>query len=269
MNPVLKSVLWWLFAIIFTIVIAAYQRITGPTYPVSGKVTMKGQEIKYKLIRTADNDEDALISIEVPDTSISGILEYKRFKSFDSLTTMPMVRKGTKLECALPKQPAAGKIEYKLYLASGGEKVQLSNEQVVMRFKGTVPVWVLLPHILFMFLAMLFSTRAGIEALIKGRQTYLYAMLTLIFLIPGGLLLGPVVQKYAFGAYWTGWPFGHDLTDNKTALAFIAWLIAVIKLRKNREARGWAIAAALVLLLVYLVPHSVLGSEIDHTQMPK
>jgi uncharacterized membrane protein len=77
------------------------------------------------------------------------------------------------------------------------------------------------------------------------------------------------VQKYAFGAYWTGWPFGHDLTDNKTALAFIAWLIAVIKLRKNREARGWAIAAALVLLLVYLVPHSVLGSEIDHTQMPK
>ena len=31
----------------------------------------------------------------------------------------------------------------------------------------------------------------------------------------GGMILGPIVQKYAFGAYWTGIPFGHDLTDAK------------------------------------------------------
>ncbi len=46
----------------------------------------------------------------------------------------------------------------------------------------------------------------------------------MMLLVLGGFLLGPIVQKYAFGAFWTGWPFGEDLTDNKTAVAVLAWL---------------------------------------------
>jgi len=115
---------------------------------------------------------------------------------------------------------------------------------------------------------MLFSTRAGIASIAKERLTLTYSIITLVLLIGGGLILGPIVQKYAFGAYWTGWPFGHDLTDNKTAVAFIFWAIAVYKLIRNREKRGWALVAAIVLTLVYMIPHSVLGSEIDHTAQP-
>ena len=81
----------------------------------------------------------------------------------------------------------------------------------------------------------------------------------------GGMILGPIVQKYAFDAYWTGWPFGHDLTDNKTLIAFIAWIIAYLRLRKNRNNRGWAIAASVILLLVYLIPHSMFGSQLDYS----
>jgi len=171
----------------------------------------------------------------------------------------------------MPKQPAAGKIEYTISLKGKNEIVPLSDHPIVMRFKGPVPMIILLPHILLMFLAMLFSTRAGIEALRNGNKTYLYALFTLIFFIPGGLILGPIVQNFAFGAYWTGWPFKGlfhfgDMTDNKTALAVLGWLVAVIKLRKNPSARGWAIAAAIILLAVYLIPHSMFGSEIDYTQ---
>ncbi len=294
MSSGTKSVLWWIFAIIFTIGIATYQRMTGPTYPVSGKAVVNGNLVKYKLIRTAENDKDATMSITVPDTSVSGTIVYKRYKSNDSLSKLPLFRSidtsydasfanlwslvthkprtyqlNPDLKFLMPKQPAAGKIEYSISLNGKSEVVKLSEKPVVMRFKGPVPLLVLLPHILLMFLAMLFSTRAGIEALIKGKRTYLYALLTLIFFIPGGLILGPFVQKFAFGAFWTGWPFGHDLTDNKTALAVLGWLVAVIKLRKNPSARGWAIAAAIILLAVYMVPHSVLGSEIDYTQQVK
>jgi len=269
MSGTMKSTLWWIFAIFFTAGIASYQRMTGPTYPVHGKAIVNQQEIKYKLIRTAENDKDAPIRITVPDNSVSGIISYKRYKSNDTLTHAALVREGENLVYMMPKQPAAGKIEYSVSLSNAKETVKLTENPVVMRFKGPVPLFVLLPHILLMFLAMLFSTRAGIEALIKGKRLYLYALLTLIFFIPGGLLLGPLVQKFAFGAYWTGWPFGHDLTDNKTALAVLGWVVAVIKLRKNPSARGWAIAAAIILLAVYLVPHSVLGSEIDYTQQPK
>jgi hypothetical protein len=115
-----------------------------------------------------------------------------------------------------------------------------------------------------MFMAMLYSTRTGIEALRKGDKTKNYTLITLSLLTAGGMFLGPVVQKYAFGALWTGWPFGQDLTDNKTLVAFLAWLVAYLRLRKNSTNRAWVVAAAIILLMVYLIPHSMFGSELDY-----
>ncbi len=45
-----SSIFWWVFSVIFTLAIAYYQRTTGPTYPVRGKITINNQEIKYKLL---------------------------------------------------------------------------------------------------------------------------------------------------------------------------------------------------------------------------
>lgn len=290
----LKSTFWWIFAIVFTLVAAQYQKMTGPTYPVNGNKMLGNQNIVYSLIRTAENDRDARITIKVPDTAISGTIVYKRYLSNDSLTSAPMFRSvdtayehnlsnlwklithkprtfsiDTNLVFMMPKQAAAGKMMYKIELAKGSDQVTIGSKKddfVVMRFKGPVPINILLPHILCMFLGLLFSTRTAIEALIRGARTYRYAIWTLIFLIPGGLILGPIVQKYAFGAYWTGWPFGHDLTDNKTIVMVIVWVLAALKLRKDPTNRIWPVAAAFIVLIVYLIPHSLLGSEIDHTK---
>jgi hypothetical protein len=272
MNSKLKSILWWGFAIIFTVVMAHYQKRTGPTYPISGTVKLNEKEYKYILIRTAEYEGDAEIALAVPDTSVSGSITYKRFKSDDALSTVPLLRKNDTLYFMMPKQPAAGKMMYEIELVTGNEKVKLNagnDEFVVMRFKGAVPLYILIPHILMMFLGLLFSTRTAIEALINGARTYKLALWTLGFLIVGGLILGPIVQKYAFGAYWTGWPFGHDLTDNKTLVMVLVWVFAIFKLRKDPKNKLWPIIAALMVLVVYLIPHSVLGSEIDHTKTLK
>jgi hypothetical protein len=182
----------------------------------------------------------------------------------------------------MPKQAAAGKMMYEVTLSSGNQHVTLKakdDEFVVMRFKGAVPLYILIPHILAMFLGLLFSTRTAIEALIKGARTYKLALWTLGFLIVGGLILGPIVQKYAFGAYWTGWPFADgvsfnlfqmgDLTDNKTLVMVLAWVIAIFKLKKDPSNKFWPVFAAIMVMIVYLIPHSMFGSEIDHTKTPK
>lgn len=282
MNSTLKSTLWWIFAVFFTIAMARYQKMTGPTYPVSGKASLNGKEIKYKLIRTAENDKDAEIALNVPDTSIKGTITYKRYKSHDSLTTASLIRRNDTLFFMMPTQPAAGKMMYEITLSSGSEQVVLKekkDEFVVMRFKGPVPLYILIPHVLAMFLGLLFSTRTAIEAFIGGARTFKLALWTLGFLIVGGLIFGPVVQKYAFGAYWTGWPFADgvsfnlfvmgDMTDNKTLVMVLAWVIAIFKLRKDPKNKFWPAFAAVMVLVVYLIPHSVLGSEIDHTKTPK
>jgi len=262
-----KSLWIWIFAIVFTLVIAVFQRMTGPSYPVTGKVTLHNNEIKFRLPTTSDSKTGEIVKIEANDTKISGKIEYKRFKSKDTLTSIPMKRDGEYLVAVIPPQPAAGKVQYKITLESGTDKAVLSDDWVVIRYKGVVPYSVLFPHILLMFLAMLFSTRAGLEAIFKGFRTYRYSFVTLVTLFFGGAILGPIMQKYAFDAYWTGWPFGHDLTDNKTLVALIFWGIAFYKLSKNKYDRKWAIIAAIILFAVYMVPHSVLGSEIDYSQV--
>jgi hypothetical protein len=75
------------------------------------------------------------------------------------------------------------------------------------------------------------------------------------------------MQKFAFGAFWTGFPFGADLTDNKTMVALIGWIIALIAGRKSKSPRSWYLGAAILLLVVFLIPHSLLGSELDYSEV--
>lgn len=261
-----KSILLWILSFFLMAASAIYQKYTGPTYPTRGKVTINQQEIKYKLLRTWGGDTDAAIKIKVDDNNITGTYKFKRFKSHDEWTEKPLVREDGFLTAFLPNLPPAGKMMYKVVLSNGENQFQLQEQPVVLRYKGEVPMYVLIPHIIFIFLAMMFSTRAGMEALIKGKNIVNYALWTVILLAFAGLFLGPVVQKFAFDAYWTGWPFGGDLTDNKTLAAFILWVVAYFQVRKSPKKWGWVLAASILLFIIYLIPHSMLGSEIDYTK---
>jgi hypothetical protein len=174
-----------------------------------------------------------------------------------------MVLQGAALIGYLPAQPPAGKLEYTVVLLKNDKAYTVNEVPVVIRFKGSVPAFVLIPHILFIFTAQLLSVVAGLFAIYRLRRYKLYGILTIIFLLVGGFILGPVIQKYAFGAYWTGFPFGQDMTDNKVLVALLFWILAVVmNIRKDRPAYAWI--AALVFFLVNMIPHSVLGSELDY-----
>jgi hypothetical protein len=260
-----KNTLIWIFSVIFTLSVAYYQRATGPTYEKRGKVVLNGTTIKYKLIRSAESTGDALLDIKVPDQEVTGTFQYRRFKTLDEWTAYPLLRVEDELVGTLPVQPPAGKLEYYVMLTKGEKSVLLTEEPVVIRFTGAVPKWVLFPHIIIMFTAMMMSTRTLLEAIFRKKGTYTFAWITVVTLFVGGLILGPVVQKYAFGEFWTGWPFGQDLTDNKTLLAWLVWLTALVRLHKNQKNVTWPVIAGVVLLLVYLIPHSMFGSELDYT----
>ncbi|MDZ7392655.1 MAG: hypothetical protein ONB25_07170 [candidate division KSB1 bacterium] len=264
-NPLRDSTLRWLLAVLLTVPFLAFQRRTGPTYPVRGKVELGGASVSYRLPRSASVGADAVVRISVPDTSICGSLSYRRYKSLDAWAETALRREGEFLVGELPEQPPAGKVMYTVTLRKESQTVTLPMQPVVLRFKGKVPVAVLVPHVLFITLAMLFSTRAGVEALARAGQPRRFMLWTIGLFLVGGFILGPVVQKLAFGAFWTGFPFGHDLTDNKTLVAMLGWVAAWKATAGGRKRRGWVIGAALLMVVVYLIPHSLLGSEIDFT----
>jgi hypothetical protein len=273
-----KSILLWLIAFMLTVITAVYQRMTGPTYPVSDEVIISGKIIEYKLDRTHGGDGDHPVEIMVDDEKICGELLWKRYKTDDDFTSVELVRKDGKLTASLPHQPPAGKLIYHIILQKEEEVLKLPQKgEIIIRFKGNVPVAFLIPHIIFIFGAMLLSTRTGLEYFsAKGgyasgvndrKQFKPLTILTFIFVIIGGFILGPIIQYYAFGAFWTGFPFGHDLTDNKILVGFIGWLVALIALYKFKNPNRWIIFASILMFIIFLIPHSLLGSELDYNEL--
>jgi hypothetical protein len=274
----MKRALLWTGAVLLTLASVVYQRMTGPTYPLRGKAFLCGDEIPYRLERSAENTSVYKFKVDAPKPA-SGFVQYMRYKKGDVWKPekgVPMIRQGETLVAPLawPDKedglaPRAGKLAYTVTLFCRQEESRdlTGGKPVIIRFKGPVPAWVLVPHMLVMFLAMLAAVRGGLEALRPEGQTGKYALWTVILLFIGGFIFGPLIQKMSFGDWWTGFPLGFDLTDNKTLIAFVGWLIALLAGGQGRRSRWWVLGAAVLMLVVYFIPHSLLGSELDYTKM--
>ncbi len=255
----------WTLALLVTLTLAVFQRMTGPTHPRRGSVRVAGQKLGFRLPRShggAGGLRVVLPADKLPGAS--AVLQWRLYPGEHPWHELPMTADGGRLTSVIPHQPPAGKVEYRILLKTGDSKVQVPpGRPVVARFKGAVPLAVLLPHILCMFLSMLLATHAFIRVVVGGPAPRATVLLGMLFLMAGGLLLGPMVQHHAFGAYWTGWPYGTDLTDNKTAIAFLAWLPASILALRGRRMGPAVLAGWVVMMGVFLIPHSLRGSQID------
>ncbi|MCX7697290.1 MAG: hypothetical protein N2Z72_06325 [Bacteroidales bacterium] len=258
-----KTWFLWLLAILIGLGIMFFQRLTGPTYPLSLKLSIEGQRLKIKFPRSWTSGQNAKISISSKKLSGQFFIFYRRYKSHDVWQRDTFSYQNGQYVYNLPTLPPAGKMMYSVVYSDGFTEKQLHPEPVILRYKGYVPTWILILHVLMMILSVFYGIRAGLEALIIRKHLVSLSAFATLFLFVGGLILGPVVQYYAFGAFWTGWPFGHDLTDNKTALSLLVWLFALWRLRKHPNNWKVVLIASLVQVAMYFIPHSLLGSELD------
>lgn len=278
----MKKILYWSIAVIITLGSVVYQRATGPTNPKKYTFALNGKEYDIKLVRSLETEvtldeakgDYALlgkvtpmeVTVKEASDSLSMTLFFKRYRSNDTISIVKAIRAGDLFTVMLPSQPPAGKLEYFVEFYDRGNHCSIGYEDnLTIRFKNPVPIWALLPHILLMFVAMLLSTYIGVISFDKKQSTKIPIILLLISLIAGGLIFGPIVQKYAFGEFWTGWPFGKDMTDNKTLAALIVWLAAIWG-NRNKNKRWWYAVAATFMLFIYSIPHSTSGSEYDYSK---
>ena len=262
-----------IIAFVAMFLMASYQRRTGPTWPVPVDETLQGSELSGELIRTQAGDGDARIAVSLADEQVQGEVVWRRYPTQDEWSRLVMVREttdeGSELAAYLPNQPMAAKLEYSVHLFKGNDELTLPHDETaVIRFRRDVPAWVLIPHIVVMFLTLWLVFRAALGAIFGEIGVRRFIPTILGLLLFGGFFLGPLVQKYAFDAWWTGWPFGGDWTDNKTLAALIAWLIAWWICRKWPQLqRAAVLLAAIVMVVVYLIPHSIHGSELEWEAM--
>ena len=266
----MKKFAYWFFAVVITLVLSIYQRMTGPTYPKKLTVELRGESYQMKLPRSGVQ-QDVLVKLPIPEdqshklesdqtTSVPMSLHYRRFPTSDEYTSVDFSLKNGEWQAALPVQPVAGKLQY--YLTIDG-KDYLKDEPVVIRFRNDVPAGILIPHILLMFGAMLLAVYTFL-LVVTGKDYAKWLKLTVGIMFVGGFIFGPLVQHAAFGPWWTGFPYGTDLTDNKTLLSFLFFLaaLATLKWKYNKWVVG---AAVLFMVLIFSIPHSAYGSEYDYS----
>ena len=261
----MKKIWLILIALIITLSAAVYQKMTGPTYPKRIKIEINGKTYKFKLPRSHGGSDSAEVFLPIKDNEVQAVLLFKRYKADEEYTAIPFIRTEKGLIAKLPGQPPAGKLEYYIEIdtATGDKIIMPGKNAVVIRFKGEVPALILIFHVFFMFFAMFYANYAGILAIANKDGFYRAAWIAFGLLFIGGMILGPIVQKYAFGEYWAGVPYGWDLTDNKTLIAFITWIIALL-INWRKRSRVAIIVASLITILIFSIPHSMYGSELNY-----
>ncbi|MDP2359366.1 MAG: hypothetical protein Q8O14_01245 [bacterium] len=282
--------LLWALALLIMFSAIVYQRRTGPTYPRRGEIVVAGESHRYRLVRSQETTREARVLLPAAGGRISGTLYWKRFKREEPWRPVDLCpaadllpglggreqeELADRLVALLPMQPPAGKLEYFIELTTPHGLIRIPEdheEAIVIRYKDPVPGHVLWPHVVLMFFAVLVGMRAGLSALADPGRMRRQAWVALGGMSLGGMVLGPLVQKFAFGHYWTGFPLGRDLTDNKMLVMWLAWILAcsIIGLRaRPREIlnRLIVVLAAVVMTGAYLIPHSMRGSELDYSKL--
>jgi hypothetical protein len=263
----MRTALLWTLAVLLTLFSAVWQRRTGPTHPTSGTTTVAGQAVRWTLERTHKGATPHEVRVSAPD-GVTGSVEWRRHKTDDAWTTVPMGRDGAGLVASLPPHPPAAKLAYRVNVEAGGESMAIpERETVVIRYTGEVPPFVMIPHIVLMLTSMLLSARAGLECFARAPRLRPYTLWTLGILFVGGMVFGPLVLKYAFGFWWSGWPLGNDITDNKTLIALAGWIAATFAVLRLRNPKPWVLGAAVLMFLVFMIPHSLGGTELDWKEL--
>jgi hypothetical protein len=266
-----RAIVIWTVSFVMTLAFLVWQKVSGPTYEVKFAETVAGEQVfSGELLRTHSINGDMPVTVHAPDEAITATVVWRRYPTNDAWESLPMQRDGQVLRATLPRQKMAGKLEYHVEIVRDGRMVRVpEHEAAVARYKGDVPALVLVFHVSCMIIGMFFSTSCGLTALLRGGASLrVLSQLSFLFLLVGGCILGPVVQKYAFDAYWTGWPLGTDWTDNKLAVGALIWLLAAWRCRPARvgvlTGRWWAVAAMIVIFVIYGIPHSIHGSTLDY-----
>jgi hypothetical protein len=155
------------------------------------------------------------------------------------------------------------------------EESNIKPKQLWFRFEGPRSAVLLAGHIVCMFVSFLLMVlvlltvfedvkNRGVRIRL-GKQT-LWATIVLFL---GTFPIGIWLEYQVYATYWTGIPFGHDITDSKALVIFIYWLVMLYLLKGSAlrgdprgdvvgptAARWIAIIGVVLSLALYLVPHS-------------
>lgn len=261
MRSLNLSPFWrWALALVLALAGLFIQRLLSSELPLSLAVDWEGRPVRAELARVHVGPGDQRFMVEGVAGTWTGELIWRPAGGEEAFMRAPLRNLGSLMTGEIPVQPRGRRAEYRLEITGREGTLRLPEHGTVFtRFRGTVPFWVSLSHVLLLALGLLFAMRAGLEALALGEHALSLAGAALFAFLGGGLIAGPLMKHHAYGLLWAGPPFGLDSTDTKTVLVVLAWLLPLVLRARGRRARRWIVLAAALTLAAFLIPHSSFG----------
>jgi hypothetical protein len=267
-------------ALITIVVLSAARRLTFGR-PTDIGIDREGLGVRHRTVTEHIGPGRPVVEVHVTPTEGVSVSAVYRVQRHGEPREISLERSENGLfRASLPELGKGSRLRYAIIVsAPGGVSIRIPerpDRYVLLKYKGKVSTAVLTAHIACMFgsfFFMILSLFAAIRILrgLEGKAATVRAArwaLTLSFV--GGWPLGFVLNREAFGTIWEGYPFGYDVTDNKTQIMFVFWLVSLLLVRGSFFGRGEAadtlgargfarviIASFIVSLALFILPHSL------------
>ena len=270
-----------IISIIVTLVALSVARRVSTRRPIDASIERDGVVMHHRTVTEQVGSGEPLLSVTAePESGSEAVVEFGR-PGVGGFQRIRMEHVGGgRYDARLPDLGKGARWKYAIaVIRSDGASIRLPEnpeKYFLIKFKGTVSKVVLVSHVLFMFgsfFCMVLGFLGAIRILkgLEGKQSTVNAgrwVLLLSFI--GGWPLGFVLNYQTFGVLWEGYPFGYDITDNKTQLMFMLWLVSLFLVRGSFIGRGedkdllgarafaWAIIASFIAsFALFILPHSI------------
>ncbi len=274
-------------AFLFTLLLLIFTRKTTAVRSVHETVSQRGLLIDHTTVPKQVGDEIPVISAKVEGASeVRLVYKIGKVGEYQSVKMTPKPGEKNIFVATIPHHPKGTKVWYYLEAVDQveGEEIKVTLPQrksdqikpIRLKFEGEVPVYIVIPHVLSIFAAIFFATLTLFSAidLKKGKTTLKRSVqlctITLLLLFIGFFPFGWAMNYFAFGVLWEAFPFGSDVTDNKSQIMFLFWLFTLLMVKGTlwgkREHksflsdRGYStlvIVSFVVSIIILAIPHSL------------
>lgn len=274
-------------AVVFTLLMLVFTRNTNAVRSKHRIINQQGILIDHQTVPKQVGDEIPVISARVKGASeVRLVYKIGLDGEYQTVAMIPKPTETNVYQATIPLHPKGIKAWYYLeavatnelgeVVVTQPEKNQGQIEPIKLKFEGDVPIYIILAHVLLVFGAILCSALALFSAIDVKRgkrtvgQSVKYTLWTLILMFLGFVPIGIAMNYFAFGAIWEAFPFGWDVTDNKSQIIMLFWLITLILVKGTLFGKGesknlvtergystWVIISFLANIIILAIPHSL------------
>jgi hypothetical protein len=270
-----------IIAVIITLAALGVARRVSMRRPADIEIARDGVRVHHRMVTEQVGPGTPPIIVDVEPPGGAEVFAEVGRSAAGGFHRVPLEHAGGgRFETRFPDLGMGARVRYAITVeTSGGDSIRLPDNHekfFLVKFKGAASKVVLVLHILFMFASFFFMVLALFGAIrilrgLEGKRSTVAAARWVLFLsFVGGWPLGFLLNYQTFGVLWEGYPFGSDITDSKTQVMFVFWLVSLLLVRGSLMGRGeesdrinarafaWAIVTSFIVsLALFVLPHSI------------